>query len=176
MKTGINLDDTQVNHWLRRLTSVARNPRPALVAIGRYGKTSTQLRFRTQLDPQGRPWLRSKRAKEQSGQTLRDSNRLFRSITWSAGSDYAEWGTNVVYAPAHNFGVRKMISIPAHRRHMSGTSKSGRAWAKAVPVKAHRRMMFLPQRQFIGFSAADRAEILDILREHAERAAETGGA
>lgn len=176
MKTGINIDDTRVNHWLRRLADSGLNPRPALVAIGRYGKTSTQMRFRAQLDPQGRQWQRSERAKAQGGQTLRDSNRLYRSIVWSVGADYAEWGTNVVYAAAHNFGVRKMVSIPAHRRQISGTTRTGRAWAKAVPVKAHRRMMFLPQRQFIGFSTDDRAEIIEILREHVERTAQTGGA
>ncbi|MCD7099111.1 phage virion morphogenesis protein [Stenotrophomonas sp. MMGLT7] len=168
MNPHITIDDTRVQQWLARLASAGRNPRPALVSIGRYGKTSTQMRFRNQVDPDGRRWWPSKRAKATGGQTLADSKNLFRSVVWSVGPGYVEWGTNVIYAAAHNFGIRKFVNVSPHRRRMQGTTKSGRAWAKVVPVKSFTRMMFLPRRQFVGFSAADRAEILDILREFVE--------
>ncbi|MBN4937094.1 phage virion morphogenesis protein [Stenotrophomonas maltophilia] len=170
MNPSIQLDDTRVHAWLQRLVLSGRSPRRAMVSIARYGKTSTQMRFRTQTDPDGRRWWPSARAKAQGGQTLRNTNRLFRSITSAAGNDYAEWGTNVAYAAAHNFGVRKMVNIAAHRRRISGTSRTGRSWAKVVPVKSFVRLMFLPRRQYIGFSATDRAMIIDILREFVESA------
>ncbi|TBV76870.1 phage virion morphogenesis protein [Pseudoxanthomonas winnipegensis] len=165
MNPAITLEDTRVTQWLARLRESGRNPRPALVAIGRYGKTSTQLRFRRQVDPAGRRWWPSLRARKQGGQTLRDTNRLFQSITWSVGPGYAEWGTNVAYAAAHNFGVRKMVTVGAHQRNMKGVTRTGRAWAKRVQVRSFVRLMFLPRRQFLGFNQADRDTIREILAD-----------
>lgn len=51
-------------------------------AMGRYLKTSTQLRFRDQEDPEGRPWRPSQRVALHGGQTLRLSGRLRNSITY----------------------------------------------------------------------------------------------
>lgn len=168
MNPHITLEDTRVQEWLGRLRESGRNPRAALVSIARYGRTSTQMRFRNQIGPDGRRWWPSARAKAQGGQTLRDTNRLYRSLVWAVGPGYAEWGTNVIYAAAHNFGIRKFVNVSPHRRRLQGTTKSGRAWAKVVPVKSFARMMFLPRRQFIGFSATDREAIIDILREFLE--------
>lgn len=54
-------------------------------AMGRYLKTATQLRFRDQEDPEGRPWRPSQRAALHGGQTLRLSGRLRNSITYAVG-------------------------------------------------------------------------------------------
>lgn len=51
-------------------------------AMGRYLKTSTQLRFRDQEDPEGRPWRPSQRVAAHGGQTLRLSGRLRNSIAY----------------------------------------------------------------------------------------------
>lgn len=168
MNPSIILDDRAVHSWLKRLNETGRNPRPALVSIARYGKTSTQMRFRTQTDPDGRRWWPSNRARKEGGQTLRATSRLRNSIVWAVGLGYAEWGTNVVYAAAHNFGVRKMVTIRAHRRNMKGTTRTGRHWAKQVQVHSFARLLFLPRRQFVGFGATDREAIIDILRRYVE--------
>lgn len=175
MKPSIVLDDRAVHSWLKRLGESGSNPRPALVAIARYGKSSTQMRFRTQTDPEGRRWWPSNRAHKEGGQTLRDTGRLRNSIVWAVGPGYAEWGTSVVYAAAHNFGVRKLVTIRAHRRNMKGTTRTGRHWAKQVQVRSFARLLFLPRRQFVGFSTADRQAIIDILRRHVEDQARTAG-
>lgn len=166
MEARITIDDKQVLAMLERLRALSDGrAQPVMQDIARYMKTSTQLRFRTQRAPDGRSWWPSARAKAQGGQTLRDSNRLFRSITWRAGPNFAEAGTNVVYAAAHNFGIRKVVSIKAHRRMTKGRNRAGGVSVKSSPVKSHARLMFLPQRQFAGFSQADRTEILRILAE-----------
>lgn len=165
---NVQISDTQVLAALERLRRVSGgNARPVMSAIARYMKTSTQLRFRNQTSPEGHRWPPSQRARRQGGQTLRDTNRLYRSISSSSGPHHAEVGTNVVYGAAHQFGVRRVVNVGAHRRQMTGQSR-GRSWAKSVPVKSFSRMLFLPKRPFLGFSQADRAEILDILREHIE--------
>ncbi len=173
MEPRVQLDDQAIIQRLRQLHDGfavgSANALGAMNAIARFMKTSTQLRFTQGRAPDGRPWWPSNRAKSQGGQTLRDSNRLFRSLTWRAGPGFAEAGTNVPYAAAHHYGVRKMVNVPVHRRNMKGVTKTGRAWAKSVPVKAHVRLMFLPRREIFGFSQTDRVEILAILTRHAEK-------
>lgn len=169
MEASITLNDVQVLAMLERLRGLSGGRAlPVMQDIGRYMKTSTQLRFRSQQGPDGQRWWPSQRAKSEGGQTLRDSGRLFRSLTWRAGPNFAEAGTNVIYAAAHQFGIRKVVTIKAHRRMTKGRNKAGGVSVKSRPVKSHARLMFLPRRPFAGFSPADRREILDILREGIE--------
>lgn len=67
----------------------------------------TEERFATQRAPNGSPWLPSKRAIEQGGQTLRDKGRLLASLTYTVVPKGVEWGSNVVYAAMMNFGGKK---------------------------------------------------------------------
>ena len=134
--------------------------------IGRYMKTSTQLRFRRQMDPEGRRWIPSQPAIERGGQTLRDTNRLFRSITWRAGLNYAEAGTNVVYAKPHQFGVAKIVNVREHTRMGRRGFGDGAASVKRFTVRAHTRPMLMHQRAFLGFSIFDRSQILGMIRQH----------
>ena len=159
-------DDARIQRALRELSVATGGKAPrTMMAVARYMKTSAQLNFRRQSSPDGMRWWPSRRAKEQAGQTLRDTNRLYRSLTTRSGPAFAEAGTSVPYAAAHNFGIRKIVNIRAHRRTVKGVTKTGRAWAKTFSVKAFARIMFLPQRQFLGFGPADRAEILRLLQE-----------
>lgn len=169
----IELDDARVRIALERLRDFPRDEaRGAMAQIARYMKTAAQLRFRNQAGPDGRAWVPSKAAKKRGGQTLRDTNRLFRSLTWRAGPDYAEAGTNVVYGPVHQFGILKVVSIRAHRRITRRThGERGAVSVRSTPIKASRRLMFLPARPFLGFSDADANRILDILRRRIEAAA-----
>ncbi|WP_368565501.1 phage virion morphogenesis protein [Pseudoxanthomonas sp. UTMC 1351] len=169
MQPSITLDDAKVHAAMTRLRQLVGGrgggALSIMQSIGRYMKTSTQMRFRTQAGPDGTPWTPSARAQAEGGQTLRDSNRLFRSLSWHATSQYAEAGTNVVYGPAHHFGIREMVNIPSHRRTRRKTSRTGRLSVSSWTVRSYARAMFLPARPFVGFSQADRIEILAILRE-----------
>ena len=173
MDARIELDDAQVRAALQRLQALGRPgaQRSILADIGRFMRTSMQMRFRRQTGPDGMRWTASQRAISEGGQTLRDSNRLFRSLTWRADRSAVEAGTNVVYAAAHQFGVRDIVTVAAHRR-VRRTEDKRRGVAKATnhQVKSHTRRMFLPARPFAGFSRDDRTEILAILREGVERA------
>ncbi|MGN7832654.1 phage virion morphogenesis protein [Pseudoxanthomonas sp. 22568] len=167
MEPRIDINDAAVLAELRRLDIATNGNAPrAMAAVARFMKTSTQLRFARGEAPDGSRWWPSRRAEEQGGQTLRDTNRLFRSITWRAGAAYAEVGTNVIYAKAHHYGVRKIVNVRAHRR-MRRTRWEGGMSVKAVAVKSFARLMFMPRREIFGFTDNDRARILAILRQHA---------
>lgn len=167
----IGVDDARILAAFENLKAAGGDTR-TMQGIGRYMKTSAQLRFRTQTDPDGRSWWPSNRARSKGGQTLRDTGRLLRSLVWRAGPLFAEAGTNVAYAAAHQFGVRKLVTVTAHRR-MTKRVDSDRhvVSVRSSPVKSFVRRMFLPIRAFMGFSQADRTEILRQLREGVARMA-----
>lgn len=167
----ISIDDARILAAFEKLKAAGGDVR-TMQGIARYMRTSAQLRFRSQTDPDGRSWWPSNRARKEGGQTLRLTGRLMRSLTWRAGPAFAEAGTNVAYGAAHQFGVRKIVTVRAHRRMSKHVDKDGhRVSVKSSPVRAFTRYMFLPARGFLGFSAADRTEILRQLREGVARIA-----
>jgi phage virion morphogenesis protein len=168
MQPGIDLYDRQVEIQLERLRDAVqgRGSLSAMQAIGRYGKTSTQFRFRDQKGPDGKRWIPSEPAIERGGQTLRRTNRLFRSLTWRATPGEASWGTNVVYARVHQYGIAEVVSVRQHKRRHQVVRPDGSSSLKMVEIPAHRRPMLMHRRPYLGFSLYDRSEIWEILQEH----------
>jgi phage virion morphogenesis protein len=93
-----------INKNLNILLRKLNDPSRALKQIGQLEVSETQLRFRNQKDPSGRPWKKSERAKKQGGKTLIDTGRLRSSITFATSKTDVFIGTNVVYADIHQFG------------------------------------------------------------------------
>lgn len=64
--------------------------------------------FLAEQDPWGKPWIPSKAGAERKalklGQTLFATGRLFRSIQVYKSEGERQIGTDVSYAPKHNFG------------------------------------------------------------------------
>lgn len=166
MRPDIELNDAAVVAALRRLRELTGGQRTGLMqAIARYMLTAAELRFRRQVGPDGAAWVRSRRAQREGGQTLRDTGRLRASLVWHASPREAVVGTNVVYAPVHQFGINEVVSVRPHRRQVRSSNRArGTVAVKVVPVRGHTRRMFFPARPFLGFSQGDRQEILDILR------------
>jgi phage virion morphogenesis protein len=79
-----------------------KHTRPLMARIGRAIHTDTMLNFKRGVSPDGVPWLP---IKHRTGQPLRDTGRLQRSITWENTDTVARIGTHVIYAAAHNFGI-----------------------------------------------------------------------
>ena len=97
----------------------------------------TEERFAGQHDLQRQPWLPSKRALEQGGDTLRKDGRLLASLTYVALPDGVKWGTNVVYARMMHYGGKKAL-FP----HLWGD---------------------ISARPFLGMNENDRASVLNII-------------
>lgn len=176
---SVIVDDQEVIDAFKRLVDTGHNQTRALNEIGRYGKTSTQFRFRNQVGPDFRRWKPSKRAEEWGGQTLRKTGRLRNSITYNVDPKGVEWGTNVIYAAAHQFGIDEEQSVKAYfrrppsvkvgRKRVHKTTRSGAQIT--YRVNAHKRHMKLPARPFLGVNDVDRSYLLEILRREMLRQA-----
>lgn len=116
--------------------------------IGSYGVSSTQERFIQRRDPEGQSWKESRRAREEGGQTLRDSNRLFQSLTHKVSGTSVAWGTNLVYASAHQFGA---VIVPKNGKKLKFNGVGGGfVFVDKVTI---------PQRAFLGIDDHDQDEI-----------------
>lgn len=97
----------ETRRLLRQLQFGSPQRTKAARLIGAEMVYRTEERFANQRAPDGSPWLPSKRAIEQQGQTLRDTGRLMASLTYTVVPKGVKWGTNVVYAAMMNFGGKK---------------------------------------------------------------------
>lgn len=186
-------DDEAAQAVLNRLERAATHPRGAFERIGAYFVTSTQQNIERETAPDGTKWprLSPRTANRRLGKgkrgydhMLRVSARLYQSIASDASDDGVEWGSNLVYARAHQLGA--VIQQPAREgqialgkvrqrqadgsfrlrsRFVRPTRKN--AEIRQVSIKAHQ--VRLPPRPFLGVSAADRVEVeqisIDYLRE-----------
>ena len=134
MRLSFALSDSGVAAKLQRLAS----PTPltaAMALIAGDMETQTVLRFDAETAPDGKGWQPSQRARKQGGKTLTDTARLRQSLTSRAGDDYAEVGTNMIYARIHQLG-----------------GSAGRGGAATIPA-----------RPYLGFGEADKANIKQII-------------
>lgn len=178
MKVGIEIDDREVRELFATLVRKGADLSPVMREIAATLEAATQLRFKEGVAPTGAPWLplsavtratRAKRSRSKGAaavaralagpmQPLLDTGRLRGSITSRYSAKQAVVGTNLVYAPIHQFGFRGPQAVKPHARR---SRKGG-----THQVGGHTRNMNVPARPYFGLSAADRAEVLDILREH----------
>ncbi|MFG6462306.1 phage virion morphogenesis protein [Roseateles sp. DXS20W] len=163
--------------------------RPLWERIGRIGKTSTQLRFRTQVDPSGKPWVKSWRALNEGGQTMSLSRRLRNSIAYEARETGVAWGTNVAYAAQRNFGgvirakAGPFLSIPVTpEARRAGSPRNFGELHVAQSIKGQfmlvdkngvtqyllRAKVTQPAREFLGVNEADSKEIVDTSERYYE--------
>lgn len=147
---------------------------PAMDEIGSSMVARTRQRFEEERGPDGAAWKPSQRARREGGKTLRDSNRLFQSLTHRAEPDAAEWGTNVEYAAIHQFGGRIRR---AARSQVLAFDRRGRFRSRASARRRRRGVIpiaiasigagvtEMPARPYLGIDDADRGAILRIVHD-----------
>lgn len=86
-------------------------------------------------------------------QTLRDTGRLFNSLTYQLVPDGVAWGTNVAYAPYLHYGA----TIKA-RNNGFLRFKTAYGWVSKKEV-------ILPPRPFLGLGEQEKASVVQILTE-----------
>jgi len=164
----IEVMDEVAQAMFARLREAVSDLRPLMQALGEHLAETTKQRFDTSTGPDGTPWapnaqstyvrfadkfkggLHKKgphKGRVTTAGTARlaskkpligETRALATTINYSAGSDYVEIGSPMLYAAVQQFGAKK--------HSFSG----GRTpWAD------------IPARPFIGLSAADRAWMLD---------------
>lgn len=147
-----------------RLVADPATRREMLDDVGAYGVSSTQERFLQQKGPSGHSWKKSRRAIQFGGQTLRDSNRLFQSLTHAFTDNSASWGTNVAYAAIHQKGG---VIRPRNKKKLMFKGMNGFVMVDKVTI---------PARPYMGVNNEDREEIELIAQDHLARALEQGAA
>ncbi|MFZ5774034.1 MAG: phage virion morphogenesis protein [Thermodesulfobacteriota bacterium] len=119
--------------------------------------------IRENFEAGGRPaeWKQSRRAKQQRGQTLRDTNRLMNSIAGRGYADKAVAGTNDVRAAVHQFGAKRgqfgtmQAAVRAHVRKIRGKEQQVRQHTRKQPMP----WGDIPARPFMLLQTEDVAEI-----------------
>ncbi|MDM7928666.1 phage virion morphogenesis protein [Blastomonas fulva] len=134
--------------------------------IGLYLESSTIERFDTETDPDGKPWEKSQRAKDQGGKTLTDSARLKTSITHRSSATDVEVGTNVICAGPHQHGMDESVSVGAHSRTIRQAFGRSLPGGLTIQVGAFDRQMKMPKRSFLGINAEDETEILALAEDY----------
>ncbi|MBO0346040.1 phage virion morphogenesis protein [Roseibium sp. CAU 1637] len=185
----ITIEDAQINAALSRVAEAGGETGALMNEIQAAMLFSVQRRFETESAPDGTPWQRhaprtaKARAKRKthgrSGGTgpitpklLRETNRLYKSISGEATKTEASVGTNLVYAAIHQTGGT-VTQYPQSRKvkfRKVGTqtlfAKKAHKRAFEKPVTFGERTIVIPARPYLGFSDEDRATILVIAENH----------
>ncbi len=147
--SGIGLTVTGGDSFLKAMRGI-EDPaarKELFSEIGSYLESSTQQRFIDEAGPDGKPWKQSLRAKDDEGQTLRDTGRLFGSITNNATENQVEVGSNVIYARIHQLGG---VIKPKHKKYLSFVKNGARVFLKKVTI---------PARPYLGINDSDERKI-----------------
>lgn len=151
----IDIDDRQIQAALSKLIALGQNLSPVMQAIAFDGEKSTKDRFRDSKAPDGSTWKPNVRGNK----TLILTSELVNSITRHSGADFAEWGSNVIYAAIHQFGgvIR---------------AKNKPYLVFKVPGGRLRRVkqVTMPARPYLGLNAEDEENILDIINRNLQQA------
>lgn len=96
---------------------------------------------------------------------LQGDGDLLDSIQFYVEKKAVHVGSPLLYAGVHNDGFDGAVKVPAHIRRI--TSAFGRALKFPVfqQVSSFARQMHVPQRQFLGLSGANRADLLSVIGE-----------
>lgn len=163
MDLDVKVDDAQVLGAIHRLLALGGNATPVMRDIAALGENSTRMRFRTETGPDGKRWKPSLRAQIHGGRTLTKDGHLSGSISSNAGSDFAEWGVNRIYAAIHQFG-------DTIRPKKAGSLRFRLANGAFATVKK----VTIPDRPFLGVDDNDRNDILDLVQARLEGTAHAG--
>jgi phage gpG-like protein len=138
-KILFRVDDGGAKAKLSALQKAANNMAPVYATIGRVLVNRIRLCFKLGIDPWANPWAKLKIRK---GQPLRDTGRLQRSIVSSPDAQGVTVGTNLVYAPVHQFGA---TIEPVKAKRLVFPGPGGKLiFAKKVTIPAR---PFLPLRR-----------------------------
>jgi phage gpG-like protein len=155
----ITIDDNTVISQLQQLMERAGNIRPALESIvEEVLMISTAKRFEDEESPEGIAWMpllpsTIKHKKKNSDKILTLEGFLRASFHGEISDTGLEFGTDKIQAATHQFG--RQLGLTGGGRSLG----TGEASANGEEARGE-----IPARPFLGFSDADKVEILDILR------------
>lgn len=159
----VKIDDKEVLAALHRLASIG-GLTPALKNIGEAMVASTQERFEKEEAPDGTAWvpLNEDYASAKKGPgMLREAGfagGLAGSIAYQLSGNSVIWGTNKVYGAVHQFGAT-----------IRPRTADSLVFAIGGAV-IHAKQVEIPARPYLGVSAADDREIIEIIQDFIDEA------
>ncbi|WP_429813554.1 phage virion morphogenesis protein [Ensifer sp. B1-9] len=175
----ITINDHAVNEGLSRFIGAAIHPGQMTSAMAAYMLASTQRRFETETDPDGKKWKplsnrtanRTVRRGRRRGTAniLRVTTQLYQSLVMRSDEMSAEVGTNVVHAAVHQIGGEiqqyarsQRLSLKKIRGGRARFVKHGTKGAELRNVTIGEHTISIPARPYFGFSQVDTARLLEI--------------
>lgn len=156
-------DDAMVLEAFARLRAAGREAQPLMAQIGSAMVDSTRMRFTSNVAPDGRRWDALRPAYDafrRPGPILVQSGALRGSITFRAGSGDVQWGSNMIYAGVHQRGAK---IVPKQAKALAFRLGSGGPFVRA-------RSVTIPARPYLGISAEDGEEIVELAERYLVRA------
>lgn len=151
-----------IRERLREVSSRVSNLSPILKAIGDRIVEQTKRRFEAGGPaPDGTPWKKPITPNPKRVRTLTVSGHLRDSIRYQMmGRNAVAIGTNRVYAAIHQLGGRTAASVIRPRRKKALKTPYG------LFKKVNHPGSVIPARPFLGVSAENSREILDIINDY----------
>lgn len=147
----IKIDNTAVLQALERLSKLAENPRPALLAIGEELVKSTKQRFANSTAPDGKTWQANSpvtlKRKKGTKPLIGETGSLASQIHYAVTGDTLVVGSTMEYAAVQQFGA-------AQGRFGQNKRKAPIPWGN------------IPARPFLGISTEDEAMISDVIGDY----------
>lgn len=158
----VEINQDTITPALRRLQALLTDMSPVMLDISEYLLVSTKERFAEGRSPQGVAWApksastlaayRARGDRADPRPLFGPSGALNTTISRAAGPDWAEVGSNMIYAAVMHYGAPEGAF---------GSTARG----SPIPWGS------IPARPFIGLSQADEANILEIVGDWMARVA-----
>lgn len=150
---SIEIDASDFKGVFRRLEPFFNfEPTDLMTTLGALGESQTRRRIAEEKTaPDGTPW---KPNLEGTSILMKTGQHLLASCAFTASATEAEWGAAWEYAHVHQDG---MTIIPKNKSRLVFTVGGVKVFAKEVTI---------PARPFVGLSADNISEIIDVVTDH----------
>lgn len=149
MFSATTTGEKRLQEYITHLRKVAAPGSPIWDDIADVLYDGTMERFDREIDPDGKPWQKSWRAKVQNGKTLQNTGRLRDSINKVVDGTRISLKTNVKYAGTMQNGA---VITPKQGGYLTFKTPTG-GWVRLRSVK-------IPARRFLGLSKDDAQAII----------------
>lgn len=159
----VTIDDAGIRQLMERLSRRITDLDTPMKLAAEHMKYSIDENFAVGGRPV--PWIPSKRAMRQSGQTLVNKRLLQESITYTSSDGTVVIGTNVKYARIHQFGwvIPGGIILPRNGKALRWIGPDGKPVFRR---KVNRPAITMPARPFLVVQDEDVTEIKMIIKDY----------
>jgi phage virion morphogenesis protein len=178
--SGVTLefDNAAALAYIQQVADATGNPEPMLRDMGEYLLIAHDGRFKSQTAPDGTPWQAlspayQRRKKKNQDKIMRLDGHLANTLRYQVRSGELLFGSNRPYAAIHQLGGEIQVASRSQQVFFRQDTRSGEVGNRFVKRKASNFAQWvtigaysirIPARPFLGTSAADNAELVEIAK------------